>query len=384
MLNRRSFCQLVTAACFSAPGLLRAQSAKNVLVIGAGAAGLTAAFHLKSAGVNVRVLEASGHWGGRIKRDTKLASVPLDLGAEWIHNDPNILGEIVGQGRTDLGISTIDYTPQTYQFWHKDKLKSWNVLRHAYSEVKFFDTTWYGFFERFVLPEVDSSIIANTPVTEIKSDGPLVRVASRTGQTFEADKVLVTVPLSVMNRGALKFNGAFNKSRLKSLKDVQFGSGFKVFCTFKERFYPDLLMFGSRLSALGDTWSEKIYYDAAFGKPTSENILGLFTVSDAPLPRAKLSDSAMIQSVRDELAMIFGEETKQAFIAARVQNWSTTPFINGSYSMDNLSERDITDILAPIEGRVFFAGEALGGNSQSTVHGAAFSAKAAVESLLQS
>ena len=37
------------------------------------------------------------------------------------------------------------------------------------------------------------------------------------------------------------------------------------------------------------------------------------------------------------------------------------------------------DMLAPVGGKLFFAGEMLGGEAQSTVHGAAFSAIKAVE-----
>lgn len=380
-MDRRTFTLMASAAGLPAPAVLRARSAQSVRVIGAGAAGLTAAYHFRRAGFDVRVLEASPRWGGRLKRDATLASVPLDLGAEWIHDDPTVLGGIIGAGATDLGIATIDYTPQTYQFWHQGRLRSWNMLRRTYSEVKFLETTWYGFFEDFILPEVADAIVPHTPVTEIAPNDNGVRVVSSTGQAFDADRVLVTVPLSSLKSGSLRFSGAFGSPALAHLNDVQFGAGFKVFCTFRERFFPDILMFGPRLSGLSDTWSQKIYYDAAFGKPTHDNILGLFTVSDTHLPRAELSDEALIQSVLEELETVFGGVVADAFIDARAQNWSAQPFINGSYSTENRGQEYIEDILAPIEGRVFFAGEALGGGAQSTVHGASFSAIAAVEQI---
>jgi len=50
--------------------------------------------------------------------------------------------------------------------------------------------------------------------------------------------------------------------------------------------------------------------------------------------------------------------------------------------LKNRSPYDLSEILAPVSGKVFFAGEALGGDAQSTVHGAAFSAISAVEKLL--
>lgn len=143
---------------------------------------------------------------------------------------------------------------------------------------------------------------------------------------------------------------------------------------FSERFYPDILMEGSRMSALADKWAAKLYYDATFGKPTDQHILGLFTVSDHDLPRARLNSREMIDNVLSELTDIFGPIVKKAYVDGVVQNWNREPHIMGSYSMSNHSDLDVSDILAPVAGKVFFAGEALGADAQSTVHGAAFSA----------
>ncbi len=55
-------------------------------MIGAGAAGLSAAYHLQMAGINVKVLEARDRIGGRV-HTIKFGSesIPMDLGASWIH-----------------------------------------------------------------------------------------------------------------------------------------------------------------------------------------------------------------------------------------------------------------------------------------------------------
>ena len=58
---------------------------KSVIVVGAGAAGITAASRLKEAGFDVKVLEASARTGGRIKTDFSFAPFPLETGAEFIH-----------------------------------------------------------------------------------------------------------------------------------------------------------------------------------------------------------------------------------------------------------------------------------------------------------
>jgi monoamine oxidase len=61
------------------------QSAKTIIVVGAGASGIAAARQLHDAGHTVIILEARDRIGGRVWTDTRLANIPLDLGASWIH-----------------------------------------------------------------------------------------------------------------------------------------------------------------------------------------------------------------------------------------------------------------------------------------------------------
>ena len=56
----------------------------DVMVIGAGIAGLAAARRLQAQGARVAVLEARNRIGGRVWTDSSIAGVPLDLGASWI------------------------------------------------------------------------------------------------------------------------------------------------------------------------------------------------------------------------------------------------------------------------------------------------------------
>lgn len=58
----------------------------QVLVIGAGASGLSAAYHLKMAGINVKILEARNRVGGRVHSiEFGSEQILMDLGASWIH-----------------------------------------------------------------------------------------------------------------------------------------------------------------------------------------------------------------------------------------------------------------------------------------------------------
>ncbi len=60
----------------------------NVVVVGAGVAGLSAARTLREAGRTLRVLEAGSRIGGRAAT-ADMTGVPVDLGAQWLHAAEN-------------------------------------------------------------------------------------------------------------------------------------------------------------------------------------------------------------------------------------------------------------------------------------------------------
>src|ERR1700761_6349536 len=58
----------------------------DIVVIGAGAAGIAAARRIVAANRKVLVVEASGQIGGRCITDSSSFEVPFDRGARWMHN----------------------------------------------------------------------------------------------------------------------------------------------------------------------------------------------------------------------------------------------------------------------------------------------------------
>lgn len=74
---------------------------RDVVIVGAGAAGLTAANQLRKAGLSVAVLEARDRVGGRLWTDT-IEGAMLEIGGQWVSPDQDALIETVA----DLGLET--------------------------------------------------------------------------------------------------------------------------------------------------------------------------------------------------------------------------------------------------------------------------------------
>jgi monoamine oxidase len=79
------------------------EDSEQIIVIGAGIAGITAANKLQAQGYRVIILEGRDRLGGRIWTDNSLG-FPLDLGAAWIHTiDGNPISPLVKK----FGIQTV-------------------------------------------------------------------------------------------------------------------------------------------------------------------------------------------------------------------------------------------------------------------------------------
>jgi putrescine oxidase len=74
---------------------------RDVVIVGAGAAGLTAANALKKAGLSVAVLEARDRVGGRLWTDV-IDGAMLEIGGQWVSPDQEALKETI----EELGLET--------------------------------------------------------------------------------------------------------------------------------------------------------------------------------------------------------------------------------------------------------------------------------------
>lgn len=80
----------------------------DLVIVGAGPAGLSAAYHLRESGLDVVVLEAAGHVGGRTL-SVSVGGFPSNTGAMFVYR-----GTPSEELALELGIRTAAFTPTTF------------------------------------------------------------------------------------------------------------------------------------------------------------------------------------------------------------------------------------------------------------------------------
>ena len=278
--------------------------AGEVIVVGAGAAGLAAARVLEDNGVSYTIFLYTDRYGGRLKKDDTLADFPIDLGAEWIHNVPEVLDVLSGEEGTAESLALIPYKVDSYQMWNGTKLTNVSgvevsALYDFFPESKFKDSTWYDFVSTHFGERVASNIRYDAPVTAIDYSGDKVAVTTADGQVTTADKVLVTVSVGVLRSGDITFVPDLSETLRGHLDAVAFLPGIKLILKFTEDFYPDVV-------EVKTPDGEKGFYDMAFGKDSEDHVLGLLATGGS-------SDPYLSKASGEEVAAAAIEELDQMF-----------------------------------------------------------------------
>jgi len=388
-MNRREFIKMCSLLGLTIPlaGVVTAcdseettpSAGDNVIIIGAGAAGLTAGYLLQQQGIPFQILEASSVYGGRMKRTTEFANFPIPLGAEWIHVEPDILSEIVNDDSVSVDIATTKYNPDVDYGLYEGERYSIEEIDFD-SDSKFINATWFDFYEQYIVPSVADQITYNQIVTAIDYTADQIQITTA-NQTYTADKVIITVPVKLLQNGAITFTPPLPEDKQEAISQVRVWDGCKAFIEFSEKFYPAVVGF----DITPETDGQKLYYDAAYGQNSEQHILGLFAVGTGTRPYVELSDSELIAYMLNELDQLFDGQATPNYVKHIFQNWNAEPFANGAYVFDHENWRRVRTLGKNVADRLFFAGTAYtDGEDWSSVHTAAQSAMRAIDEILHS
>ncbi|MDE1903419.1 MAG: FAD-dependent oxidoreductase [Alphaproteobacteria bacterium] len=399
----------------------------DVVIIGAGAAGLSAAKHLASTGHTIKIVEARTRAGGRAHTMPTEFGFAVDLGCEWLHSadiNPWVpiarqLGFTIDETLPDWGrrIAWIkgDAAQREWQtameaFYARldraadapdDQPASnllepngkWNALLGAISnwangaEIDKVSVRDYGRYDptyvNWRVREGYGALIGrygeglpvafDTRVERIEHDGPDVRVVTDRG-TLSARAVIVTLPTTVIAEERVKFLPAL-PTKVAAAAGLPLGVVNKLFLRLDETGARALARETDRhLVGALDRVKTGSYQIRPHGWPMIAGFYG-GTLS-VELERGGID--AFTAFAIEELVGLFGSDIKTHLSPIASSSWGLDPCARGSYSMALPGHADDRMTLtAPVDGRLFFAGEACSIAHFGTAHGAYLSGEEA-------
>ena len=355
----------------------------KVIIIGAGAAGLAAAKILERNNIDYQILEATDRYGGRLKKNETLADFPIDIGAEWIHNQPAILNRLKGKKEDIVDEELIPYHLESGYRWDGKKIevvskKEMDQRFDFFPEYKFKRSTWYDYVNENFAKEVQHKIKFNSPVTEVNYSNDKVEVKTKNGEAYMADKVLVTVSIGVLKSNSIKFIPDLSGEKKEAINAVGFLPGFKLFLKFSQKFYPDVV-------ELTHTDGEVVYYDIAFKKEAQSNILAALVLGKSAEEYYRLdSEENMVSTILKELDQIFEGKASEFYTGEfLLENWGQHEFTQGTWVNAALDKNINLKVLnQSLQNKVYFAGEVYDVHKQMGVPGALLSGYVGIDRLL--
>ncbi|XP_073678158.1 lysine-specific histone demethylase 2 [Garra rufa] len=332
--------------------LLPESQHNKVLVIGAGVAGLAAARQLQNFGMQVVVLEARERIGGRVWDDTSLG-VTVGRGAQIVNGCVNNPIALMCE---QVSARSWDHNECFAQFSGDHAL-----LRDGYSSVL-----------HKLAQGLD--IRLNTAVQHVDYSGEGVTVTSRCGSRWSAQKVLVTVPLALLQKNVIGFGPPLPDRKLKAIHSLGAGVIEKVALQFPTRFW-DCKIQGADYFGHVPPCPEKrglfsVFYDMC---PQGEECVLMTVITGEALSLLRdLQDGQVVDLCMDVLRELFQEQDVPDPVRFFVTRWSRDPWSQMSYSFVKTGgSGEAYDIIAEdVQGKLFFAGEATNRHFPQTVTGA--------------
>ncbi|MDB5625409.1 MAG: Twin-arginine translocation pathway signal [Tardiphaga sp.] len=405
----------------------------DVVVIGAGAAGIAAARRVVAAGRRVIVLEASDRIGGRCQTDTTTFDTPFDRGARWLHSpDSNVMvklardaaidvaaappGQKIRIGRRnarageteeflatlvranraiddagrrfldmaceraipkDLGIwtGTVDFLLGPYA--RGKDLKDLSVIDQFRAQDRSSAlTTRQGLGTLIGRLGATVPVALSTPAQRIVWSGRDIGVETAAGRVA-ARAVIVTVSTNVLASSALKFAPELPMPKQEAFSRLSLGSLDRIALRLND-------------NALG-LGRDDVVIEQSDSRRTAAlhaNIGGttLCTVDVGGgfgRDLAAQGEAAMIAFAIEWLTKLFGTEVAKAVKTTSATRWNAMPFIQGAASAASPGGQFARRIIAEPHGNLFFAGEATHETLFGTVDGAWQSGERAADAALK-
>jgi len=388
----------------------------DVIVIGAGAAGLAAARELADLDYHVCILEAAAIAGGRISTIKEGFQHYVEAGAEFIHGklpftfkllkEAGISYETV-EGKM-IGIQDGKRQTEEHDEHWDEFMRQLGKLKKDIAVLQFLEDNFSGpeyrhlrqavqrFSEGFDLADISkASILAtkdewkniekkqfrikggyiqlvnylvdhcrqrntefffDTCVNKIEYEHENVTVYTTGGKKFTAKKLIITVPVGVLQSGSIQFKPELSDHAV-AIQGVGFGSVIKFLLEFKTPFWkklddkPGFLLTDEEIP----TWWTQL--------PVESNLLTGWLGGPNATKKMFEPDSALLQTALLSLSSVFHVppvQLREDLTNYKIINWLKQPHIKGGYSYQTLhSEQAIKVLTTPVNNTIYFAGEAI-------------------------
>ncbi|HYG20900.1 MAG TPA: FAD-dependent oxidoreductase [Ohtaekwangia sp.] len=236
-----------------------------------------------------------------------------------------------------------------------------------------------------------SKTVLNTVINSIAYGGERIILNGETNGagggsfTAEADKVIVTVPLSILKAGAISFNPPLPGPKVTALSRMAMDACMRIVLEFKKNFWGE----GGALNSgflYGGTASPE-YFNAGIGRSQFTKTLNLTISGPQAEVFSAMEKDAVVAAVLAELDAVYDGQASlnvrrdlddESKVVAVIMDWTKEPFIKGgvAYVLPGGTNEDRNRLATPVNDKIFFAGEATAvAGDFATVNGALASAE---------
>ncbi len=396
----------------------------DVIIIGAGAAGLSATKELSRLGKTSIVVEASHRIGGRAYSEEIAPGVWFDLGCAWLVEglaNPFVpiaeaLGITVMQNTCSLfkgenihyyrsGTALSDEQRATCARYYSDSnsaisiavkhgrdvplsdvvdlenefatpfvgsvASSWGLdldlvstadYGSAYGELGFPVVDGYG--NLIAAWGADVPVTLNARVERIDWSGRGVKVDTPQG-TITGRAALSTVSTGILASGDILFEPGLPDWKLEAIDSLPMGTENKMGVYF------DRDVFGEDSHGFYATWNESGSTAKVVAGVMGRNTAAVFVGGRHGVWLEKQGQQACHDFAVEMIADIFGNDIRKHVVRSIVTAWETEPLSRGSWACARPGQaHQRVNLARPVDDRLFFAGEATMTGLQGTCHGA--------------
>ena len=218
-------------------------------------------------------------------------------------------------------------------------------------------------------------------VTKISYGNGLAEVRTADNHLYQAQFVLVTVPLGVLKAGTIEFDPPLPKWKTDAIQRIGYGLLDKAVLLWDEAWWDLKEYFFLRVASKRSEYSFWVNANKWNDRPA---LICYFIGKEAYRLETELTSAEVIEEVRQALQKMFPDRVVPPPIDGFMTHWKLDPFSNGSYSFISINQRrdDPFYLAEPLADQLLFAGEATRTEDYGYAQGALMSGRREVTRLL--